>query len=265
MKAAVVSFARGAAWLGEGWRLYRSAPLTWLMLVFLYWILMSMVSALPLAGVAIALTLIPAFSVGFMAASRSCAAGRTPGIADLFAGFRGTLQVQLALGAAYFALLAAVLWLTTLADGGALARWMTTGARPDEQTLMSDGFLGALALAAAGYAPVMMLYWFAPVLAAWHGTGAVKALFFSLAACLVNWRALTGYGVAAALVTIVIPFLVLSVLLLVSGGRHQTGVMGVMLPLLLALMPMLYASFYAGYRDIFGAATAAPDAAAPPE
>jgi hypothetical protein len=264
LKAAVVSFVRGAAWLGEGWRLYRSAPLTWLMLVFLYWILMTAVSALPLAGVALAVAMIPAFSVGFMAASRSCAAGRTPGIADLFEGFRGTLPVQLALGALYFALLAAVLWLTTLADGGALARWMITGARPDEQTLMSDGFLGALALAAAGYVPVMMLYWFAPVLAAWHDTGAVKSLFFSLAACLVNWRALTGYGVAAALVTIVIPFLVLSVLLVVSGGRLQAGVMGIMLPLLMALMPMLYASFYAGYRDIFGAAPAVPDAAAPP-
>lgn len=258
MKARVVSFARGAAWLGEGWRLYRGAPLTWLMLVFLYWIMMTAVSALPLAGVAVAVTLVPAFSVGFMAASRSCASGRTPGIADLFAGFRGAVPVQLALGAAYFALLAAVLWLTTLADGGALARWMTTGVRPDEQTLMSDGFLGALALAAAGYAPVMMLYWFAPVLAAWHDTGAAKALFFSFAACLVNWRALTGYGVAAALVTIVIPFLVLSALLIASGGRLQAGVMGVMLPLLLALMPMLYASFYASYRDIFAATTAAP-------
>lgn len=264
MKAAVVSFARGAAWLGEGWRLYRGAPLAWLMLVFLYWILMTAVSALPLVGVPVAVAMIPAFSVGFMAASRSCAAGRVPGITDLFAGFRGRLPVQLALGALYFALLAAVLWLTTLADGGALARWMTTGARPDEQTLLSDGFLGALALAAAGYAPVMMLYWFAPVLAAWHDTGAVKSLFFSLAACLVNWRALTGYGVAAALVTLVIPFLLLSALLVLSGGRLPAGVMGVMLPLLLALMPMLYASFYASYRDIFNGAPAAPDAAAAP-
>ena len=65
--------------------------------------------------------------------------------------------------------------------------------------------------------------------------------------------------------TIVIPFLVLTVLLLASGGRLQAGVMGVMLPLLLALMPMLYASFFAGYRDIFGGAATAPEAAAPPE
>lgn len=258
MKAEVVSFARGVRWLGEGWRLYRGAPLTWLMLVFLYWILMTAVSSVPAVGVAIAVMLIPAFSVGFMAASRSCAAGRLLGMADLFAGFRGNLPAQLALGAVYFALLAAVLWATTLADGGALARWMSTGVRPDEQTLMSDGFLAALALAAACYAPVMMLYWFAPVLSAWHGTSVAKSLFFSLAACLMNWRALTGYGVAAALVTIVIPFLVLSVLLIASGGRLQAGVMGVMLPLLLALMPMLYASFFASYRDIFASTAAAP-------
>ena len=264
MRASVVSFVRGAGWLGEGWRLYRVAPLTWLMLVFLYWILMSAVSAVPVIGVAVAVTLIPAFSVGFMAASRSCAAGRTPGIADLFEGLRGALPAQLALGVLYFGLLAAVLWLTTLADDGALARWLATGKRPDEQTLRSGGVFWALALAAAGYAPVMLLYWFAPVLAAWHGTGPGKALFFSFAACLVNWRALTGYGVAAALVTIAIPFLVLTALVLASGGRLQAGAVGVMLPLLLALMPMLYASFFASYRDIFGSAPAAPEGAAPP-
>lgn len=263
MKAEVVSFARGAGWLGTGWRLYRAAPLTWLMLVVLYWVLTTAISSVPGVGLPLAATLVPAFSVGFMQASRSCAGGRVPGFADLFAGFREGVRGQIALGVLYVALLAALLWATTLADGGTLARWIATGARPDVDPASADALLNAMAVAAAGYLPVMMLYWFAPVLVAWHGTGAAKALFFSFAACLMNWRALAGYGLAAAMVTIVIPFLVLAALLLASGGRLQAGVMGVALPLLLALMPMLYASFFASYRDIFGTAAGAREPAAP--
>jgi hypothetical protein len=34
-----------------------------------------------------------------------------------------------------------------------------------------------------------MAYWYAPVLAGWHGLSPAKALFFSFVACLRNWRA----------------------------------------------------------------------------
>src|SRR5205814_1262526 len=73
---------------------------------------------------------------------------------------------------------------TTLADNGALAQWMTTGQRPSDDGLQSDTSFAALACAALFYAPVMMLFWFAPPLAAWHATGAGNALFFSFFACL---------------------------------------------------------------------------------
>jgi hypothetical protein len=267
MKAEIVSFRRGAGWVVDGWRLFRAAPLAWMAIVVLYWLLMSLLGAVPAfglppqLGVAVAVVLVPAFSVGFMAAARSAARGGAPAIGDLFAGFRGRgLQAQLALGAIYALALALVLWATTLADGGALARWMAGGERPDEQMLQSEEFRAALVLAALGYAPVMMLYWFAPVLAAWHGMPPAKALFFSFFATLVNWRAFLGYGLAAALVAVVVPFAVMTVLLLVFGGKLRGFLMGLALPLLLVMLPVLYASFFASYRDIFGASAGAPQA-----
>ena len=253
MKARVVSFARGARWLGEGWRLFRVSPPTWLALVFTYWMIMTAVSFVPFVGLAAATLLIPAFSVGFMAASRSCERRSAPELSLLFEGFRGRPAVQLALGCVYLALLAALVGATTLADDGALARWMLTGRRPDEEVLQSDAFLSALVLAAGLYLPVMMLFWFAPVLGAWHAQGAGKALFFSFIASLLNWRAFLAYGLVATLVTVVIPFVVLSVLLLVSGGKIKFGVMALVFPLLIILLPTLFASFYASYRDVFDA------------
>jgi len=246
--------ARGARWLLEGWRLFRVSPPVWLMLVFLYWLLMTALSVLPAIGVVAATVLVPAFSVGFMAASRSCERKQAPELAALFAGFRDGLARQLVLGAVYCAALALLLAATTLADGGALARWMLVGARPDAEVLQSDAFYAALVLAAAGYAPVMMLFWFAPVLAAWHGLGAAQALFYSFVATLVNWRALLGYGVAAALVAVAAPAALLGALLVASGGQLRVGLMSLVLPLLILLLPTLFASFYASYRDVFAAA-----------
>ncbi|MDW8468180.1 MAG: BPSS1780 family membrane protein [Burkholderiales bacterium] len=267
MKAEVVSFRRGAGWIGDGWRLFRGAPFAWIAIVFVYWLLMSLLGSVAAfgapaqLGVAVAVVLVPAFSVGFMAAARSAARGAAPAIADLFAGFRAAcLQRQLALGAVYALLLAAVLWLTTLADGGALARWMVAGERPEAQTLHSEAFRAALVLAALGYAPVMMMYWFAPVLCAWHGLAPAKALFFSFVATLVNWRAFLGYGLAAALLAVAVPFVVFTVALLFADGRLRGLAMGLVLPLLLVLLPILYASFFASYRDIFGTAAGAPGA-----
>jgi len=252
MQARVVSASRGARWLGEGWRCFRVAPLGWLAAVFGYWIVMMLVSIVPLIGIAAAAVLVPAFSVGFMAIARATSHGAPPQFALLFEGFRHPVRPQLALGVAYFLCLAAVLGASALADDGALAGWMLTGLRPDDEVLQSDAFLGALLIAVLLYVPVMAAFWFAPPLAAWHSTGAPKALFFSAAAALMNWRAFLAYGAATAIVTLVIPFVALTLLTLASAGSLRFPVASLVFPLLLILLPTLFASFYASYRDIFG-------------
>ncbi len=244
--------ARGARWLGEGWQLFRAAPLGWLALVFAYWLIMTLVSLVPYAGVAAASVLVPAFTVGFMAAARAAEHGGRLELRLLFDGLRHALKPQLALGFAYLACLALVLGATTLADDGALARWMVIGRRPEDEVLESGAFVAALAVAFLLYAPVMAMFWFAPPLVAWHSSPPVKALFFSLAAFLLNWRAFLAYGAVTALVTLVLPFIALSALMLASGGALTAPVMSLVFPLLILLLPTLFASFYASYRDVFG-------------
>jgi hypothetical protein len=256
--ARIVAAGRGARWLGEGWRLFRAAPLTWVAMVFTYWLLMTVVSLLPFVGIAAASVLVPAFSVGFMAASRAAAGGGPVQLDSLFSGFRENLPGQLALGVAYLGCLALLLGATTLVDGGALAHWMLIGERPGAIGETQGGAVfGAMVLATALYAPVMMMFWFAPVLTAWHGIGAAKALFFSLIACLINWRAFLVYGAAAILLTVVAPTLALSALVLFSGGSLGAPVTSFLFPLLLVTLPTLLASFYVSYREVFGAPEAA--------
>lgn len=251
MQAQLVSPSRGWRWLADGWKIFRSAPVMWLALVFGYWMLMTAVSIVPFIGVVAVLILVPGFSVAFMAASRVSEHGQPIQMALLFAGFRENAGAQLGLGAVYLVAIAILLSATTLADDGTLARWMLTGARPTAEVLQSDGFLAALMIAATLYAPVMMLFWFAPTLVAWHSMPVTKALFFSLFACLMNWRAFMVYGVASAFVLFVAPFIALFVLMLLSGGALRPAAMAILFPFVLALMPALFASFYASYRDIF--------------
>ncbi len=250
MQARIVPTLQGVRWLAEGWRLFRAAPLGWLAFVFAYWLIVTLVSVVPLVGIAAASMLVPAFSVGFMAGARAAARRAPLEFALLFDGFRHHLQSQMILGAVYLACLGLLLGATTLVDDGALARWMLAGRRPADEVLQSEDFLTALACGAALYAPVLMMFWFAPPLAAWHGTGAAKALFFSFFACLMNWRAFLAYGAITVLVALVLPFLVLSVLMLAS---LKAPVMALVFPILLVLLPTLFASFYVSYRDVFGA------------
>jgi hypothetical protein len=83
--------------------------------------------------------------------------------------------------------------------------------------------------------------------------GPLQALFYSFFASLLNWRAFLGYGVVATLVTVVIPFLVLGGVVIASGGRLNVNATTLIFPLLIFLLPTLFASFYASYRDIFRA------------
>ena len=252
MQARIVAASRGVRWLAEGWRMFRAAPLGWLVMVFAYWMLMSLASLVPVAGTALASVLVPAFSVGFMAAARAASRRAPLELALLFEGFRHEGRSQLALGIAYLACLAMLLAVSAALDGGALARWMLSGARPGDEVLQSEEFLAALFCAAALYMPVMMLFWFAPPLASWHASGAAKALFYSFFGCLMNWRAFLAYGAVAAALTLGLPLAVLGALMLAGGSRVPA--MSLMFPLLIVLLPTLFASFYASYRDVFGAA-----------
>ena len=232
--------------------MFRVAPLAWLALVFGYWMAMTVISFIPFVGVVVASVLVPALSVGFMAASRAAEKRLPVELANLGAGFRNHALAQIALGTVYFAAIAALLAATALADDGTLARWMSTGQRPSPDALASDAFVRALLVSAVLYVPVMMAFWFAPVLVAWHGLSALKALFFSFFASLINWRAFLAYGAGAAIALFVLPAVVALCAMLLSAGQARTLLLSVMFPFLLMLLPTLFASFYASYRDVFG-------------
>ncbi len=79
-----------------------------------------------------------------------------------------------------------------------------------------------------------------------------KALFFSFVACWINWRAFLAYSAALLLVVGIVPAMLFGLL-----ASLLPGVAGFVSSLLIVFMvlvmgPVVFASFYASYRDIFG-------------
>ena len=65
------------------------------------------------------------------------------------------------------------------------------------------------------------------------------------------WRGFLAYGVTAVLVRVVVPALGLLALRILFPVELKAAAVSFVFPLLLVLMPTLFSSFYASYRDVF--------------
>jgi hypothetical protein len=149
------------------------------------------------------------------------------------------------------------LGLSALLDGGDLLRLILSTAPADREALESGSFLLPSVFVMTLMTPVLMAWWFAPVLAAWHGQSVGKSLFFSFVACWINWRAFLAFGAALIMVAGILPGLLFALLAGVfSGGQGSFVGSFIIMPLMvviaLCVFSTVYASFYASYRDIFG-------------
>lgn len=251
MQALKLPARRGWLWVAGGFALFRKNPPLLTMLVVSYWMLVAIINLIPVVGAIVATLCIPAFSVSLMNACRELDQGRPVGPLLLFSGFRENLKELLMLGGLYLGATITILGVSALADGGILMEMMLGGTTPSEEAMTSGAFLSATQLALLLLTPLMMAYWYAPALAAWHGFPVGKALFFSFIACLRNWRAFVAYALAMMFFGALIPGLLLGVLaMLVPGGMGFFATLFT-IPLLLVLAPTLFASFYVSYRDVF--------------
>ena len=249
-----VNASHGWVWVLTGFGLFRKSAARWAFIVFSYIMLMQLLGTVPVAGWFAATVLIPVFSASFMIVSRELDQGRELKLALLFSGFRSNLPALLRQGGIYLASALAILALSATVDGGALFHLMVLGEKPPPKAFEDGSLAGAAAVAVTLYLPLLAAFWFAPALSAWRQMSAFKAMFYSLFAVLRNWRAFLAYGVALVALSLVCSlalFLLALLLRALLGGRSQDAFLLVVLPVMLSYVPIMFASFYASYRDIF--------------
>jgi hypothetical protein len=213
---------------------------------------MTVASQVPLIGFVLAMTLLPAATLGLMVATRQASDGRFPMPLVLLAAFRAGRQqarAMLVLGALYAVGFSVTLGLASLADGGDFARVYLGGATPTREMMLDPSFQGAMWLFIGLHLPLSLMFWHAPALLHWHGLPPIKSLFFSLLACLRNFWAYAVF----ALMWLAVLILVVAFVSTLGGLLGQPGLAGDLLfPALLLLASMFFTSLYFTFEDTFG-------------
>lgn len=235
----------GVFWLVAGFALFRRHPPLATAITFAYLITVIMVNLIPKIGPILLPLLLPTFTVMLANGCRAIERGQTFASETLIEGISAQRVGLARLGGLH--LLGSSLLVLA---GYALGEPINIGDGLDDKEALA--LLGDLSLILIMASPLLMAFWFAPLLTAWNGVGAGKSLFFSFVASWRNWRAFAMYGLTLILVGALIPGLLLIVAGLISPALLT--ILSVMLRMMLifVLAPTMVASVYLSYRDVFG-------------
>lgn len=252
MRANRLGPADGLRWIAESFLIFRFAPLRQLLygLAFLLTLIFAM--SMPLVGFALVWLLVPALLVGPHEIARSASRGVSPSAELLLAGFGRSFAAQLRLGGVYLGGMLAVLAATIPADGGRFAQAMVGMTRLDLEELRAPALQNAMLIGALVQTAMLTALWYAPLLVAWKGIATGKAVFFSAAATLINWRPLLAYGMGMLLLFALVLMLALAAAVLIGGsGALQAN--SAMFAVFWSMLPVWFAGSYLSYRDVFEA------------
>lgn len=250
MHATLLTPRRGWQWLVDGFAIFRRNPPILGLVVISYWLLLGLLGLFGFLGMIAAALATPALSVGVAVACRGLANRHPVQPMMLFDGFRGALRPQLILGALYFVATLLVLIIVSPLDDGALLL-LRLDMMPVGEALSAPGIHAAVQLAVLLTVPVMFAFWYAPLLVAWHGQPVAKSVFFSVVACVRNWRAFAVYGLSVVGLVLVAPMVLVRLLHLLVPPVADLLSAILAVPFLLIVAPTLFASVYTSYRDVF--------------
>lgn len=235
---AAVAMGHGLGWIGSGWGLFKQAPFAWIGVLVIFMLISIALALVPVIGGIVSMLLSPVLMGGLMAGAHAQAEGDSFRVDHLFAGFKNNTASLVGVGGLYMLgsiLLGLVAVIIMIGPIMGAAGGMDTQAFENHPELMFEAlgptmivvFLVIMALVI----PLVMAYWFAPALVMLNGLGPFAAMKLSFLGCLKNILPFLLYGLIGSL---------LMILAIIPFGLG-----------LLILSPVLLASIYAAYRDIY--------------
>jgi len=252
MKLNIVPASTGITWVKLGVKTFLQQPLAMSGLFFLYMVVGTLLSLLPGLGLILAFMIVPAATLGLMAATQEALKGKFPMPTVLVSAFRAgrqRMRAMLVLGALYAAAcLLIVMVVPFLVDAPPTPPAPLAGTEAGRETMLAPQFQLTMLVTMLLYLPVSLLFWHAPALVHWHGHGWAKALFSSTIACWRNKGAFAMYSLTWLGVIMLIGMV--SNLAFALLGLMQ--VMAVALvPISLMLSTIFYVSLYFTFADCF--------------
>jgi len=228
-----VPASQGWGWLREGFSMVFASPLNWIAAIVIWTVLNIVLNVIPIVNL-LAAMIMSVFMGGLMLGAHEQRNGGTFTIGHLFAGFSNKLGPLLLVGVLYMVGLLVIMLVVGAGMGGiflAATGLSGGGATVPEAVAFSPMLWIFMLLGLALMIPLLMAYWFAPTLVMIDDVSAVSAMGMSFRACLKNILPFLLYGLIA------------SVLFILAAVPLFLG--------LLIIVPVIVASVYASYSDIF--------------
>ncbi|TMH45780.1 MAG: hypothetical protein E6H54_04660 [Betaproteobacteria bacterium] len=227
--ARVVPMGNGWNWIASAWPIFSRAAGVWIGMVVALLLIIIVAHLIPFIGAIAIQILWPVFVGGLMIASRTIDGGGQARFSQLFAGFQQRTGTLVTLGVVWlvvsFLIVAIVVGIT------GVSVFALMGANPEQVFAAAATALLAALLILALMLPLVMATWFAPALIVFQGMGVAAAMKASFIGSLKN----------------VLPFLLYGIIAMVAGVIASLPVgLG-----WLVLGPVLTASVYTSYRDIY--------------
>jgi uncharacterized membrane protein len=229
-----VAAGRGWDWIAQGWGLFKKQPGVWIGILVVLLLINVAIAFVPIVGSLASFVLGPVFGGGILLGCRAMEQGGELEMGHLFAGFRDRFGPLVLVGVLNLVATVVIVLVVGLATGVSL--FSISGGMPPHSMSPAAALtlLLAVLIVIALQLPVVMAVWFAPALVVLHGKDAVAALKESFVGCLRNVVPFLIYGLV---------MLVFAILASIPAGLGW-----------LALGPVLAASVYTSYKDIFTAA-----------
>ncbi|HWI39675.1 MAG TPA: BPSS1780 family membrane protein [Burkholderiales bacterium] len=224
-----VPTGNGWTWITDAWSIFRAAAGTWIGIIVVLGVILIVFAFLPIIGTIATCVLGPVFTGGLMLACRDAEAGSLR-FSQAFAGFSHRFGTLATVGVLYLIGLVAIVFVASLVTGVGMFT-MLGGASPEQVARLGVTVLLTVLVMFALMLPLFMALWFAPALVVFHELGAWDAMKASFAGCLKN----------------MLPFLLYGIVMMIAGVIAS-------IPLglgWLVLGPVIVASIYTGYRDIY--------------
>jgi uncharacterized membrane protein len=233
MEPQSLAAGQGWEWIKQGFALFKKAPLLWIVLLLICIAAAVAVSAIPLLGEPLVSLLMPVILIGLMAGCQSLESNEELELAHLFSGFHRHTAQLVTLGGIALVGQYLIFGLMMLVGGAELVSILMSKPEADPhiliQALAGAGF--AVLLGAVLFSVLMMAMQFAPMLVFFNNVSPQQAMKLSLRAFLKNIVPMLVY-----ITTFMFLALLASIPMMLGW---------------LVLLPLVFTSLYASYRDIF--------------
>lgn len=217
------------AWIVSGFQLFKANPVMWIIILLIYLAIIIPISLVPVIGSVVSTLLAPVFAAGMMWGCKALTHQQDLEINHLFEGFKKNTSQLIAIGGIYMMSLLVIAVFVVLSLDKETMDLIMKGQElsPEQASVMMLPILIAMLF----IMPILMAYWYAPLLSGLHNLSALDAMKLSFVACLKNMVPFLLYGFI---------FMMLLIVAIIPFGLG-----------LILVVPVMMTSLYTSYVDIF--------------